>query len=614
MCGIAGWISFDQDLSARTDEIDAMTASLAPRGPDAAGIWTSPHAALGHRRLAVIDPAGGAQPMTVEQDGRTVLVLSYSGEVYNHQELRAQLQARGHHFRSRSDTEVVLRAFLEWGSAFVTRLNGMYAFALWDPRTEELLLVRDRLGIKPLYYQRTADGVLFGSEPKALLAHPAVEPVVDLDGLRELLGFTVTPGHAVYRGMRQVRPGHTVLVSRASLREQPYWQLEAREHTDDLPTTIGVVRELLEDTVARQLVADVPLSTLLSGGLDSSIITALAARHLGASQLRSFAVDFTHHTENFTPDPQRASPDAPFARALAAHAGTLHSEAVLDTVALTDPRHWDAVLRARDLPLGLGDSDTSLYLLFQEVRRHSTVALSGEAADELFGGYWWFHQPAVIAADTFPWIAAAQLFSPAGTPARESLLAPTLLRDLDLDGYRAARYREALRAVPHLAGESAAEHRMREFAHLHLTRSVPYLLDRKDRLSMAHGLEVRVPFCDHRLVEYAFNIPWSMKSFDGREKSILRAATTDLLPASISSRPKSPYPLTQDPAYAASLRQALESLLDHPTSPLHPLLNPEALRQATKPDTLAAHTRQPTELLLSLHTWLHHHQVHLDLR
>ncbi|MDH6134442.1 asparagine synthase (glutamine-hydrolyzing) [Kitasatospora sp. MAA4] len=616
MCGIAGWISFDRDLSARTEEIAAMTASLAPRGPDAGGLWNGPHAALGHRRLAVIDPDGGAQPMTAEQDGRTLLVLSYSGEVYNHQELRAELRSLGHHFRTRSDTEVVLRAFLEWGHSCVTRLNGMYAFALWDPRAQELLLVRDRLGIKPLYYHPTADGVLFGSEPKAVLAHPEVEAAVDLDGLRELLGFTVTPGRAVYRGMRQVRPGHTVLVTRAGLREQPYWELEAREHTDDLDTTVATVRALLEDIVARQLVADVPLSTLLSGGLDSSVITALAARHLyrqGGGQLRSFALDFVQHTENFTPDPQRASPDGPYARALAAHAGTLHSEAVLDTAALTDPRHWDAVIRARDLPIGLGDSDTSLYLLFQQVRQHSTVALSGEAADELFGGYWWFHHPQVTAAADFPWLAALRLASPPGTAPREAFLAPGLLRELDLDGYRAARYREALRAVPRLEGESAPERRMREFCHLHLTRSVPFLLDRKDRLSMACGLEVRVPFCDHRLVEYAFNTPWSMKTFDGREKSLLRAAAADLLPAAVAERVKSPYPLTQDPGYARTLRQGLGAVLDRADSPLHALLDVEAVRLAVKDEGAAESSRQAAELVLAMDSWLRQYPVRLEL-
>ncbi|GAA2143311.1 asparagine synthase (glutamine-hydrolyzing) [Kitasatospora kazusensis] len=616
MCGIAGWISFDRDLRGHRPEPAAMTAALAPRGPDASGLWTGRHAALGHRRLSVIDPVGGGQPMTSEHDGRTLTVLSYSGEVYNHQELREELRSEGYHFRTRSDTEVVLRAFEAWGGSFTERLNGMYALALWDTRSEELLLVRDRLGIKPLYYHPTPDGVLFGSEPKAILAHPAVEAAVDQDGLRELLGLTKTPGHAVYRGMREVRPGHTVRCSRAGLREERYWELEAHEHTDDLPATVATVRSLLQDAVTRQLVSDVPLGSLLSGGLDSSVITALAAGDLrarGGGQLRTFTVDFARHTENFTPDLQRASPDGPYARALAAHVGTDHHEAVLDTAALADPRQRDAVVRARDVPIGLGDGDTSLHLLFQEVRRSSTVVLSGEAADELFGGYWWFHQARVVGADDFPWLAALALATPPGVPRRESFLSRDLLDGLDLDGYRAARYHEALRAVPRLAGEPAAERRMREFFHLHLTRSVPFLLDRKDRLSMAHGLEVRVPFCDHRLVEYLFNTPWSMKTFDGREKSLLRAAARDLLPESVAERTKSPYPLTQDPAYAEALRTELGEVLDRTDGALHGLVDREAVRRALKDGTPAEALRPAAELLLCLESWLRLYPVWLDL-
>jgi asparagine synthase (glutamine-hydrolysing) len=250
---------------------------MACRGPDAAGAWRDTHAAFGHRRLAVIDLEGGRQPMTVTHDGHTLLATTYSGEVYNYRELRGELESRGHTFRTSSDTEVVLHAYLEWGEDVTTRLNGMFAFALWDPRTEEALLVRDRMGIKPLYYQPTADGVLFGSEPKAILAHPGVRPVVDAEGLAELVAFTKTPGHAVYKGMFELRPGHVLRVRRGGVSEHRYWGLESHEHTDDLDTTVGHVRELLDDIVTRQLVADVPLCTLLSGGLDSSVITALAA-------------------------------------------------------------------------------------------------------------------------------------------------------------------------------------------------------------------------------------------------------------------------------------------------------------------------------------------------
>ncbi|MES4906996.1 MULTISPECIES: asparagine synthase (glutamine-hydrolyzing) [unclassified Streptomyces] len=616
MCGITGWISYGKDLTAERDTLAAMTATMACRGPDAAGLWTDTHAALGHRRLAVIDIEGGKQPMSVERDGRTVLVTTYSGEIYNYRELRAELTDRGHAFRTSSDTEVALHAYLEWGEDFTHRLNGMYAFALWDPGEQQLLLVRDRMGIKPLYYHPTPDGVLFGSEPKAILAHPSVRPAVDADGLAELLAFTKTPGHAVYKGMYEVRPGHVVRVRRQGLAEHRYWALETHDHTDDTDTTVRRVRELLDDIVARQLIADVPLCTLLSGGLDSSAITALAARGLAEHDqgpVRSFAVDFVGQTENFKADALRATPDGPYAHALAEHVSADHQDIVLDTATLMDPAHRRATLTARDLPFGSGESDTSLYLLFKAIRDRSTVALSGESADEVFGGYSWFHDPRAVAADTFPWLAVFRDFGFTGSRGggREALLHPGLLAKVDLDTYQADRYREALAEVPHREGDSAVERRMREICYLHLTRFVQFLLDRKDRASMAVGLEVRVPFCDHRLVQYVFNTPWSMKTFDGREKSLLRAATRDLLPDSVAQRVKSPYPSTQDPRYADAIRAELRALLADGDAPVRPLLDVAAARRAA--DEGAQDARQPIEMVLGLNAWLRQYDVDLTL-
>ncbi|MGK5628830.1 asparagine synthase (glutamine-hydrolyzing) [Streptomyces sp. URMC 123] len=610
MCGIAGWIAYDRDLTRERSTLDAMTETMLCRGPDAGGVWLDRHAGLGHRRLAVIDLEGGKQPMTAEGDGRTLLAMTYSGEVYNYRELRTELKGLGHAFRTDSDTEVVLHAYLEWGMDFATRLNGMFAFAIWDPREQELLLVRDRMGIKPLYYYPTSDGVLFGSEPKAILAHPSVRPVVDAEGLAELIAVTKTPGHAVFRGMYEVKPGHIVRVRREGLTHHRYWALEAAEHTDDTETTVRRVRELLDDIVARQLIADVPLCTLLSGGLDSSAITALAARQLGAQgqgPVRSFAVDFARQAENFRPDSLRGTQDTPFAHALAEHAGTDHTDIVLDTADLMNPAHRAAVLTARDLPVGLGEGDTSLYLLFKAIRERSTVALSGESADEVFGGYRWFHDPRAVNADTFPWLAdnAVSAFSGAGADrGRPALIDSALLAKIDLPGYEKARYREALTEVPHLDGDvPPLERRMREVSYLHLTRFVQFLLDRKDRASMAVGLEVRVPFCDHRLVEYVFNTPWAMKTFDGREKSLLRAATRDVLPQSVADRVKSPYPSTQDPQYTTALRGALNEVLADKNAPVHELLDSAAAAEALADESGTAF-RTGSELVLSLDHWL----------
>jgi asparagine synthase (glutamine-hydrolysing) len=615
MCGITGWVDFERDLTKERTTAQAMTDTMACRGPDEEGLWVAPHAALGHRRLAVIDIEGGRQPMVAEEDKRVSAVLTYSGEVYNFHELRTELTARGHCFRTHSDTEVVLHAYLEWGEDFVTRLNGMYAFAIWDVQREELLLVRDRMGIKPLYYYPTPSGILFGSEPKAILANPLVEPTVDINGLRELLLFVKTPEHAIFRGMYEVRPGQLVRVRREGISKRRYWTLESHEHTDDLDTTVRTVRELLDDIVARQLISDVPLCSLLSGGLDSSAITALAAlalREQDGGKVRSFAVDFAGHTENFQPDEMRGTPDAPYVADLARHVGADHTDIVLDSNELMDPQARAAVLHARDLPTGVGDMDTSLYLLFHAIRKQSTVALSGESADEVFGGYRWFHDPDAVNADTFPWLAAFRRGR-----AQAGLFDPDLMKQLDIEDYTADRYREALAEVTHLPGESGLEKRMREVCYLHLTRFVQALLDRKDRMSMAVGLEVRVPFCDHRLVEYVFNTPWSMKTFDGREKSLLRAAIRDVLPRSVVERIKSPYPSTQDPTYEQKLREEMAKLLANEDAPVLPLLNTKRAR-AILNEPVSSTSSQFTgprggmEMALQLNAWLTDYGVRMS--
>lgn len=565
MCGIAGWVDYERDLTTEHATALAMARTMAARGPDDEGLWLDTHAALGHRRLAVIDIEGGRQPMT---EGPATIV--YSGETYNFRELRRELEGHGHRFRTRSDTEVVLRAYLQWGADMVDRLNGMYALAIWDTRTEELLLIRDRMGIKPLYYAPTAHGVLFGSEPKAILANPMFPARLSDEGLLELLTWAKTPGHAIFEGMREVMPGHVVRVAHGGVTERRYWALTAREHTDDLETTVRHVRELLDDIIRRQLISDVPLCTLLSGGLDSSALTALADHALGAESVRSFAVDFTDEGGGFVPDEMRATADAPFVHDLAKHVGSHHTDVVLGSDELASPKVADAVLRARDLP-SMGDMDASLYLLFAEIRRHSTVALSGESADEVFGGYPWFHNPTAVAADTFPWgmTSLAQ---------GRDLFDPDLTRRAS--EYVNRRYHEALTEVPHLPHAEPRERRMREICYLHLTRMVRFLLDRKDRMSMAVGLEVRVPFCEHRLVEYVFNTPWSYKTYDGREKSLLRGAVADTLPESVVQRLKSPYPATQNPGYERVIRDRLADIAADPGAPIRPYLDLDAVRSS----------------------------------
>ena len=604
MCGITGWVDFGRDLRAERPAIEAMTLTMMNRGPDAGGVWCGLHAAIGHRRLSVIDLKGGEQPMRAGGGDSGDAVLTYSGEVYNFTELRAELAALGHEFRTRSDTEVVLRAYLEWGVDCVARLNGMFAFGIWDEQRQELLLARDRLGVKPLYYAPLPDGVLFGSEPKAILAHPEFRAEIDAEGLAEIFAQvgTATPGHGVYRGMSQVRPGTIVRVGRFGIRTSAYWTLEAREHTDDLAATSATVRELLADIVHRQTVADVPQCSLLSGGLDSSVVSALAADSLmrrDRAKLATFSVDFAGSEQAFTPDQYRPSHDEPFARTAAEHIGSVHSTVMLSAADLVEAQ-W-APLTAHDLPT-MGDMWVSMYLLSREIRQQSTVALSGESADEVFGGYAWYHVPALLAAPTYPW-ASGGSWAP--------LLTPAVRSAVRLDEYAADRYAQAVAEVPRLAGESPQDRRMREVLYLGLTRWLPLLLDRKDRLSMACGLEVRVPFTDHRLVEYVWNVPWAMKEAGGMEKGLLRTAAAGLLPADLLNRRKSIYPGAADQAYERAIDAQLRDLLRQPQAPLFDLIDRERLAAAYARDpqlpgfmSIRPSSTSSVGFLLDINRWL----------
>ncbi|MFZ5641513.1 MAG: asparagine synthase (glutamine-hydrolyzing) [Bacillota bacterium] len=571
MCGLTGWIDWQQDLTRQQPILDAMIETLSPRGPDAAGRWLSTTAALGHRRLVVVDPAGGGQPM-VRRRGDNTYVLVYNGELYNTPELRQELAVKGYTFEGHSDTEVLLLSFMEWGPACVDRFNGIYAFAVWDEAEQSLFMARDRMGVKPLFYAQRGSSLVFGSELKTLLAHPAVEPVLDTEGLAEIfvLGPGRTPGHGVFRGVAELRPGHCLVYNRQGLKVWPYWTLESKPHTDNLETTVATVRELVGDAIKRQLVADVPICTLLSGGLDSSAITAYAANSYVQEEkgpLHTFSVDYIDNDRHFRPSHFQPTSDAPWIKLVSESFNTVHHNVVIDT-----PQLIEALIPAvfaRDLP-GMADVDSSLLLFCREIKNHATVVLSGECADEIFGGYPWFRSEKALYYNNFPWSREVQT--------KMQVLSPGLVAHIKPEEYLVQRYRESLAEVPRLPGEDPLEARRREMFYLNFNWFMQTLLDRKDRMSMATGLEVRVPFCDHRIVEYVWNVPWEMKYCDGIEKGLLRRALSGVLPEAILTRRKSPYPKTHHPAYLAAVRDRVLEILDDSSSPLRPLINTTAIR------------------------------------
>lgn len=572
MCGITGWIDWKQDLRNQRQTLEAMTDTLKLRGPDESGFYVTKTAALGHRRLTVVDAAGGKQPMTRRLGGQTY-TLVYNGELYNTEDLRRELLYRGYTFQSHSDTEVLLTSFMEWGADCLERLNGIFAFAMWCEPQGQLFIARDRLGVKPLFYTEINGSLLFGSEIKALLANPQVEPVIDQAGLAEIfvLGPSRTPGHGVFRGVQELKPGHYLVHDRNGTRTHKYWSLRSWRHEDDFTATVTKVRELVVDSIERQLVSDVPLGTLLSGGLDSSVITAVAAlayQRDGIGPLHTYSIDYVDNDLYFKAHEFQPNADTPWIKRVVEHFGTEHHSIVVDTPELVDALR--NVVYARDLP-GQVDVDSSLYLFAKEIKKETTVVLSGECADELLGGYPWFHKEELLTAEGFPWLRK--------TRERARLLNPDVVSHRTLERYVAERYQDTLDEVPRLPGEDITDARRRDLFYLNIRWFMSQLLDRKDRMTMAASLEGRVPYTDHRFVEYVWNIPWEMKMWNGREKGILRTAMEGILPDDVLYRRKSPYPKTHNPAYTNAVREWLLDILSDPDSPLLQLIDVEAVQK-----------------------------------
>lgn len=606
MCGIGGFVDYERDARRGGPILHGMKRTLTPRGPDAEGTYFDEDAALVHRRLIVIDPEGGKQPMH-SPDRNTIII--YNGELYNTPELRTELMSRGHEFVGHSDTEVLLHAYLEWKTDAFSRLNGIFAFAIWEKRERRLTLCRDRLGVKPLFFAPIRNGLTFGSTIDTVLCHPEIEPVIDEDGLRTLLllGPARPPESGVFRQIKSLLPGHFAVLTPENFTDHVYWQLEAHEHDDDLPTTIERTHTLICDAARRQLVSDVPLACFLSGGLDSSILSMLAAKDYAArgETLHTWSVDYRDNDKYFTKSIFQPNSDDSYIDQMVDFLCTHHHRVVLEPEALCA-----ALLPATDaraLP-GMADVDSSLLLFCAAVKRGgTTVCLSGECADELFGGYPWYHREEILFEDTFPWSRSVGL--------RLGLLTPDAVRNGE--EFVRQHYRDTCDRAPKLSSDDKKAARMREMFVLNLDWFMATLLDRKDRMSMYSGLEVRVPFCDHRIVEYAYNMPWDFKSLEGREKGIMRRAFADELPKEIVYRKKSPYPKTFHPVYTRLCADYVRRIFEDNTSVAASLFDRNAVQKLMqRPESLAEpwfgqlmRTPQIFAYIIQLDRWFRHYHV-----
>ena len=601
MCAIAGILGLPTGEGVAAN----MLATMNRRGPDGRGVYKNREICLLHTRLAIIDPESGAQPMTLEWNAERY-VLVYNGELYNTEELRRELRALGHDFVGHSDTEVVLHAYAQWGEDCVHALNGIFALAAYEEVRGRLFLARDRIGVKPLFYKIHDDGLLFASEIKTILAYPTVKAELDREGALQLmlLGPGRMPGSGVFRGIQELEPGCCAHYENGSLKVRRYWYLRDREHTDSFEETAEQVRFLVLDAIRRQMVSDMPLGTFLSGGLDSSIISAVCAgeyRDRG-QRLRTFSVDYADNDKYFRANKFQPNSDDHYIDLMVQSLDTLHTRTVLTPEDLTGA--LEAATEARDLP-GMADVDFSLLAFCGDIRRDVKVALSGECADEIFGGYPWYRDPEVRAREGFPW-------------AQNTAQRARLLRDAaGAEEYVMQAYLDTCRSSDILPGTPEQEKRMKQMVNLNFRWFMQTLLDRKDRMSMYHSLEVRVPFCDYRIAEYLYGVPWEFKDHLGREKGLLRKAMEGILPEPVLYRKKSPYPKTYDPKYEEGIRKLLERVLEDPNAPLFALVDREEVRRLTGEEPVwpwyGQLMRRPQTMayLLQINYWLEHYNVNI---
>lgn len=610
MCGIAGWIDFSRNIK---DEccciMEEMSRSLAPRGPDEKGMYRDCHCCLVHRRLTVIDPENGKQPMT--QGNYTIC---YNGELYNTTEIQRELENMGYSFGGHSDTEVLLTAYLQWGEKCLERLNGIFAFAVWDSARKQLFLARDRAGVKPLYYAVNEGGIIFASEPKALLKHPKIKPIIDEEGIAQimLLGPAVRPDSGIFRDVRQLPPGSRILCRKGVFSVEKYWLPTAEKHSETVEETAEHLSYLIRDSVTRQLVSDVPLCTFLSGGLDSSIISAIAAEEYRKQNkvLSTYSVDYAGNRENFKASLFQPDEDAPWITRMSDFIGSNHTNVIIDTPQLAEALYPST--DARDAA-GMADVDSSLYLFCENVKKDFTVAVSGECADEIFAGYPWFQNKEMLSRKGFPWAAS--------TEERFGLLRSDRCRNISPMEYVENMANKTAEAASCLDSDTEEQKSMRKMFMLNFYWFMQTLLTRKDRCSMAHGLEVRVPFCDHRIAQYAYNIPPEIKFYNGREKGIVRYAMEGLLPKDVAWRKKSPYPKTHNPDYTKAMLERFRAVIKTPHCRLCEIMERSKLRELSDTEGKAFSknwygqlmaTPQMFAYLIQLEYWLRKYDVIIE--
>lgn len=659
MCGISGFCDFNTNLKKKEETnrklVEDMGKTITHRGPDSFGSYIGDHVAFAHTRLAVMDPENGMQPMIKQREGYTYVIV-YNGELYNTNEIKEELEKRGSKFHTTSDTEVLLEAYITFGREVVERLNGIYSFMIWDEKNKSSFFCRDRFGVKPLFYTIQDGRFFFASEIKALLAYPSIHPKINAYGLCEVFGIgpARSTGNGIYENIHEVPPGYCGVYDYNGIKLYCYWKLEAKKHEESYEETVEHVRSILLDAIERQLISDVPICTLLSGGLDSSIISAVCAKVLEQKgrKLDTYSFDFTHNNEFFKASTFQPDQDRPYVDKMIEFLQTNHHYLECEYQELFQCL-FDAV-KAKDLP-GMADVDSSLLYFAKQIKKNHTVCLSGECADEVFGGYPWFRDKDSYRQQCFPWSKDLSI--------RELVVGEKLKKTLPLKEYIQCQYKKTMECVSLLEEESnaisfieamekqpgqidyyfektwcnlfeevkqgnidetvayAIRKRQREISYLNTSWFMTTLLDRKDRMTMANGLEVRVPFADHRLIQYLYNVPWEYKYHNGEVKGLLKDAVKDILPKEVIWRKKCPYPKTYNPKYEQLLKIELKRIIADTNAPLHMLVEAKTLTEMMENPSdygkpwfgqLMA-LPQMYAYLIEINDWLERYQVEISI-
>ncbi|MBE6674954.1 MAG: asparagine synthase (glutamine-hydrolyzing) [Ruminococcaceae bacterium] len=551
MCSICGEVSFKEPYALSYEIIDKMNKTMKHRGPDESDIFAGECAIFGHNRLSVMDLEKGKQPMSVVYGNKKYTIV-YNGEIYNCDEIKKDLIKQGITLKTSCDTEVVLYSYILYGKDCPSKLNGIFAFAVYDG--ERVFFARDRFGVKPFYYSLKGESLIFASEIKAMLKHPKITSKIDKYGLWEILYLSpnFVSGKSVFCDISELSPGECMIFDPQGLKKWKYWQIEAKPFFKDKGYAVEKTRELMVDAVNRQLDSDVPLSVLLSGGLDSSVVSAIANEHYREQGkiLSTYSFEYEGNKESFKNSLFQPEKDDDFATYLADYLGTSHTVLTCPTDELSDlllpsTEHRDLV--------GQADIDSSLLYFCRQIKKKHTVCLSGECSDEIFGGYPWFYRPEMLYSDFFPWIHAPRM--------RASLFKDRVAKSDEGYEYISSIYKKSLEECPTLDSDTEEMRTARIASYLSVNYFMTSLLQRKDRMSMASGVEVRVPFADHRIFEFVFNVPWEIKFENRVEKALLRNSMVGYLPDKILWRKKSPYPKTHNPKYMQNVISLLDSRL-----------------------------------------------------